>query len=370
LPFQVSFIPEQDHLAAVVRDIRASQHAFPLPEVAHRFLHSPEWHSVKLEAERPEQGKPGPQLFQSKVSGRVFVRREAAEAAVVDELLAERFEVEEVPQDPPSGQFVCVGRCRLSGELLGPPNYHGYTQRVEELHRTRFAQMTLDAYRREIETVRDPELIEAWKQQCSTRTVYRLKSAGGEQAVAVKATESEATDSEGTDSEATAAEEMDVRAARAYVQEQLLPRAVVAVHRAVIPGPASRELTDPALLGLLRSAWGREQQMPLTLMRALRSAFRHMGLHVFNAGKGRRFVTAIAPRPLGAARVIETIQPTLDWLREHPGQSRHDLVAALRPGTESDPALLAEVLQPLRWLIEKGHVIEFYDGTLAVPRGG
>jgi NAD(P)H-hydrate repair Nnr-like enzyme with NAD(P)H-hydrate epimerase domain len=29
----------------------------------------------------------------------------------------------------------------------------------------------------------------------------------------------------------------------------------------------------------------------------------------------------------------------------------------------------AELLQPLRWLKEKGHVIEFFDGTLALPVG-
>jgi hypothetical protein len=27
------------------------------------------------------------------------------------------------------------------------------------------------------------------------------------------------------------------------------------------------------------------------------------------------------------------------------------------------------VISPLRWLIERGHVIEFFNGTLAVPMG-
>ena len=344
LPLQVFFMPEQHHLAVMVTDIRASRHAFPLPEVAHRFLNSPEWHAVKLESNKLPGGVPSVRFFQAKPTGQIFSSREACHTHVVAALLEQHFSIETVQQDPPAGNFVCVGRCTLTGELLGPPNHHGYTKRVDELHRTRFAHMSLDTYRRQIETVRDPEIIEQWKQQCSTKTVHVLKDAP-----------------EGT-------EPMDALQARAYVEEKLVPGQVAEVTRAILSGPASRALTDQRMLRLLRAAWGREYQMPMTLMRALRGAFRHMRLYVFNAGKKQAFVTAIEPKPLGNVEVIPPIRETLDWLANHPGCSRQDLINGIRPDAGDDPHKLGEVLQPLTWLIDKGHVIEFYDGKLAVPR--
>jgi hypothetical protein len=67
------------------------------------------------------------------------------------------------------------GAAALSGELLGPPNYHGYNERLMDLHRTRFAHLKLDDYRAQVEIVRDPAVVEQWKESCRTQRVYRPK---------------------------------------------------------------------------------------------------------------------------------------------------------------------------------------------------
>ncbi len=344
LPFMVSFVPEQNHLATMAADIRAAQHAYPLPELAHRFLHHPDWHLVKVEAHKRPGGQYAAKLYQSRWSGLLFVERADAVKEVTAEALERLFEKETVQKDPPAGNFVCVARCRLSGALLGPPNYHGYNERVDEMHRTRFAHMALDEYRRNIETLRDAELIERWKEEASTHTVYRLKEAGAE------------------------AEAWDAAQAQAYVSERVVAGKVAEVARVVLPGKVSRDIRDPRLVRLLRAAWGREQRFPTTLVRALRAAFRRMGLHLFNAKGGETFVTAIQPKPIRPDQVIDSIREVLEWLKAHPGCSRHDLIHGVRPAAGEDPAKIGEVLQPLTWLVEKGHVVEFYNGTLATPK--
>lgn len=340
----ISFLPEQHRLAAVAADIRASHHAFPLPELAHLFLNSPEWHHVKIEAQKRTGGQYGATLYQSRLTGLLFADRAACLNHTADEAMKRLFTVETIQKDPPAGNFVCVARCRLSRELLGPPNHHGYNKRVEELHRTRFSHMSLDEYRRNIETLHDAELIERWKEEARSHTQYRLIE-GGE-----------------------TAEPMDQNAACAYVEEQVAPKKVKEVGRAVLPGPVSRDIQDPGLIRLLRAAWDREQRFPVTLIRALRGAFRRMGLHFFNAGKGETFVTAVQPKPIDPGHVVETIREVLEWLKAHPGCTRRDLVQGVRPSGCEDPAEIALVLQPLIWLVEKGHVIEFHNGTLAAPR--
>ncbi len=348
LPLQITFLPEQKRLATVIADIRLAGHAYPLPELAHLFLSQPDWHVVKIEVNKRRGGAYVTELYQSRLDGQLFRTREAALAAASERALQDYFETERLERDPPSGHFVCVARCRLSGTLLGPPNFHGYNDALNTLHRERFAHLPIDAYRREIETVRDPELIERWKDEWRTQTQYRLKPEHADPNV-------------GSDP-------LDAAAARAYIEETVAPKQVATVHRAVISGPLSRELRDPELTRALRAAWTREQRFPHTLIRALRGACRRLGLHLFESKQGAQFVTPTEPRPIDPGHVIEVIRELIEWLKAHPGCSRQELVTGLRPDAGNDPARLGEVLQPLSWLVDKGHVIEFHNGTLAVPK--
>ena len=104
----------------------------------------------------------------------------------------------------------------------------------------------------------------------------------------------------------------------------------------------------------------------MTLMFALRPAFRHMRLHLFKVGN-ETFVTAIQPKPMDLAHSVENIQKMLQLLREHPGWTRKELLEHMQPGLAAESTEAAELLKPLRWLIEKGHVIEFFNGTLSLP---
>lgn len=347
LPVQVSFLPEQQRLATMVADIRTSQHAFPLPELAYLFLSRPDWHLVKIEANKKSGGAYVLEFYQSKMDGQLYLTYEEAIQSVAQQALANCFVAESVQQEPPSGNFVCVARCRISGELLAPPNHHAHKEAVEELHRSRFSHMTLDDYRRNIETVRDPELVEKWKENWRTQTVYRRKPAS---------------------EDGEPGEPVDLATARAMCVSEIGPAQVAKVKRAVIPGTVSRSLQEPRFTRVLRAAWAREQKFPASLVRALRGAFRRMGLHMFESKDGAVFVTAITPHPVDPERVTEVIREILVWLKEHPGCKRLDLIAGIRPDIGDDPAKLGEVLQPLTWLIDKGHVIEFHNGTLAVPK--
>jgi hypothetical protein len=135
----------------------------------------------------------------------------------------------------------------------------------------------------------------------------------------------------------------------------------------ILPATMVASLVDEPLLVTLNVALQRERRFPLSLMLALRPAFKRMKLHVFKAGKGETFVTAIPPKPLDADHAIDAIRDMHALLLEHPGWTRGQLAAKLRPGCAPDSPEVTEFLQPLAWLIDKGHVIEFYNGALAVP---
>jgi hypothetical protein len=281
-------------------------------------------------------------MYQCKRCKAVACSEEMIVLHLMSKHLGDVYEKVEIETDPPTGQFVCVARCRKSGILLGPPNHHSYTDKLNELHQTRFAHLTLEEYKRNIETVRDEELIEQWKEQGRKKTVYKLKD----------------------DPEAEPVEQQKAEAAFA----QQIPSMYETVHRAVIPSGIAQGLEDRDIVHAIRRVWSKESAFPLSMSYAMRAAFRHMHLYLFKAGK-INFVTHIKPRPVKPEDTIDKIAEVLVFLKENPGSTRLHLLEVLHPSLDPKSQEAKDALQPLGWLIERGHIIEFFNGTLSVPLG-
>jgi len=339
IPVSVSFLPEQKRLASLVRQMHHSRRAYPLMDLANLFIHDAEGYLVKIEVDKDA---PEFQLFQCKRCKSVACSEETMVQHMMSKHLEDAYEKEEIETDPPSGQFVCVARCRKSGVLLGPPNHHSYTDKLNELHQSRFAHLSLEEYKRNIETVRDEELIEQWKEQSRKKTVYKSKS----------------------DPEA---EPLDQARAEVAFRKKI-PSMFEQTHRAVVPSKIAQGLEDRDITHAIRRVWSKESHFPLSMSFAMRAAFRHMHLHMFKAGK-INFVTHIKPHPVKPEDTIESIAEVLRFLKEHPGSTRQHLLEILHPSVDPKSKEAQEALQPLGWLVERGHIIEFFNGTLSVPLG-
>src|SRR5258708_13912504 len=86
------------------------------------------------------------------------------------------FEPTEVEVEPPKGNFLVINKCGVTGELLGPPNFHRYSQIVQQHHATKLPRMAFEAFRSRIETIRDPEIVNQWlaKMKKATRYTWKL----------------------------------------------------------------------------------------------------------------------------------------------------------------------------------------------------
>ncbi len=339
IPVSVAFLPEQKRLASLVRQMHHSRRAYPLMDLANLLIHDVDGYRVKIEANKdaPDFG-----LFQCKQCKAVACSEEMIVQHLLSEHLSDIYEKEEIETDPPAGQFVCVARCRKSGVLLGPPNHHSYADKLNELHQSRFSHLTLEEYKRSIETVHDEELIEQWKQESRKKTIYKLRS----------------------DPEA---EPLDLHKAEAEFMQGIASM-YEKTHRAIVPSRIAQGLEDRDITHAIRQVWAKESHFPLSMSFALRAAFRHMNLHMFKAGK-INFVTHIRPRPVKPGDTIESIGEVLVFLKENPGSTRKHLLEILHPSLDPESKEAQEALQPLGWLIERGHIIEFFDGTLSVPLG-
>ena len=88
-PVQITFIPERERLATLVHDMHIARRAWPLAEIAHRFLANPDACLVKIEAHAAppsranEPKKSGGLLFQCAECHAVFLDAGAAEGHAV-----------------------------------------------------------------------------------------------------------------------------------------------------------------------------------------------------------------------------------------------------------------------------------------------
>jgi hypothetical protein len=131
---EVSFLPERRGLAPLAGRLAKSCRAYSLFEVAALFLSKPEYYIIKIEAPATLENF---SFFQCAECKAVFLGRDAAAAHVFTKHFEKFCHKEQQEAEPPKGNFVCVAKCGLSGVLLGPPNYHGYTEKVAEIHHTR-----------------------------------------------------------------------------------------------------------------------------------------------------------------------------------------------------------------------------------------
>lgn len=344
-PVRVRFLPDRTALGIVARDLHVSKRAVPLPRLASILFNGQTSCLVKLEMEERKAGDAAkwfPHLFECKVCHQVFRDYAGAFAHVVSAHVELHFRREEREGEPPPGVFSCVGRCRLSGELLGPPNHHFYHERLMNLYRRRFSHIPLDEYRQQIEMVRDPETIERWRQEARKQEVFFAL---------------DPRDGSGELSRRDAERVFGERYARGLIRE---------TKRVLIPRRVAMALEDSVLSKIVQHYAAEEAQRPFSMMLALRAAFHHMGFHTFRA-RGQFFVTAVEPRPLDPAHAVGPVAEILAFLQSHPGCKRHDVVAQLRPNAPMESPEVLELSRHLSWLVEKGHVIEFFDGTLAVP---
>ena len=91
-----------------------------------------------------------------------------------------------------------------------------------------------------------------------------------------------------------------------------------------------------------------------------------MKLYIFKIDK-INYVTSINPKKLNEEDLAKEIEDIFNILRSNQGCSRNELVGLLAPKYEVDSEEARKLLQPLIWLIDRGHVIEHFNGKLTLP---
>ena len=342
-PIAVKFLPRVTAFENVVAQIRSSTVAYSLFALARLFLEKATRHDVKLIAPADSP------LFQLGENGAVSVDRQFLARNAFRFSKGDFYKIDITEAEPIKGNFTNVARDRWSGTLLGPTNHHDYQRRLRSLYEQRFSRrMSFADYQRQIQIITDPAEIEKWKEEARKVTTYSTLQEEPPQTFA------------------------SLAEAERHFEKHYLPNLVRSVPELVVDGPASRHMHDRVLNKVIENEWNRETKSPSPMMQELAACFREAGLHVFRHRRGMLFVSSIYPRAFTSEQtaVSSQVRTIVEAIAAQPRIGRKELADKLivdLAGEEAERAKLA-LASDLLWLTSAGHVIEFNDGSLDLPR--
>ena len=417
--FTATFYPEDSSFNTLVQTIRKSCRTVELFEIARTVVAKNDrfvvvlGHRAPAAAAAPAGAESAPAaakpVFHISVpDGLPFESDEAAVAHVMSVHLERFFDKADVEVEAPKGSYQVINRCGVTGELLGPPNYHRYNQIVQQHYTSRLSgRMGPEAFRSRIETVRDPELVNQWLAKMKKATRYTWKTAGAEApavspgAEAPAETPADAPPAENAAPDAPTVPYFDtLEDARLHLLTHARDKVVRTSESARFAGRLLETLPPGEVRRAVEGALERQRRFPLDTANGLRGRLRREHFTIFKKGsKGVSYVCAVKRKfRVPGQTFSDSIGALIAYIEANPMVRAGELPVkflGLKPaGTAPAPAdgsaaeapaapeasapkvdevsiedraRLARLQGDLVWLVREGYVTEFIDGRLFAP---
>jgi hypothetical protein len=424
--YDTGFYPEDTSFAALAKTIRASYRTIELFEIARTVVAKNDRFIVVLTRKSERTGAGKKPLYISVPDGLPFESEEVVVNHVMSQHLGMFFETAEVEVDPPKGNYQVINRCGVTGELLGPPNYHLYNQIAQKHFETKVQRMSSEAFRARIESVRDPEVVAQWLEKMKKVTRFTWKNAEATAPVKSEKTESsEASASEtdapvvvaeataldpnevveptvgnpsvttvdapvetaaevSTDAEAPVVVSFDsIDEARSHLLSQARDRIFKTVETARFHGRLIETLPAGEIRAAVEGELERQRRFPLDTANGLRGRLRREHFTIFKKGsKGVSYVCAVKRKfRIPGQTFSDSIGSLITFIEAHPMVKASELTTKyldihVPAAVPTEDATLAKDLTAeqrdkftrmqgnLRWLVMEGYVTEFIDGRL------
>ena len=355
----VAFIPEERGVEQLARQIKVTGRAYPLFQIALLILDKAERYSVQLSKKSGGALQP---LFVCALDDSPWTSDEEAVAHVLKNHFATFYQTERTATEPPKGVYTFVAQCGMSGEILGPPNYHDYQNQLRKLHAEKFSRMPFDLFKARVKIVKDEAVVKKWVEEQSFKTQY----------VCLNVPEP-----------LTMPTLEDVEKHFRATHKDAIIKPVEAL---TVAGLASRSLRSSGLQRLIHQEWEHQKFFPLPIATKLSQQFAHHGLSFFKVNKTVTHVSVARPQflDLETTPVSENIKRIVEFINANAKCTRRKLIEALAPTPkpavleikpDAPPAPAPEatpeqtaILVDLHWLIHQGAVLEFADGRMETAK--
>ena len=168
---QAKVMPVEESLDKLAKEITGSGRTYSVFDLAKFLLQARERFQVNFLRE-------GDKFFRCAKDNSLWLSKdEALRHLWRADWLGELYTEVQTEVDAPKGSFQAVAKCGMSGEYLGPPNYHAYQSNTAKLHRERFSHMSLEDYKGKVRMEHGEEAVNAWLDSMKTVTRWTPRSA-------------------------------------------------------------------------------------------------------------------------------------------------------------------------------------------------
>lgn len=285
-----------------------------------------------------------------------LTREEAISALWSAAWLADFYDTVEEEVPAPKGSFQSIAKCGLSGQWLGPVNWHGYPSAVMALHRQKFSKMPFDRFKAKVVIETSPEAVEAWLASVSKKTSWKPKREGGADILLA-----------------------DARAVEKDFVENHFDEAYEVVDKVFINGDTPRARLSPGLGAHLAVLSDKTRKFPQMLIPNLCHGLARHHMPIFK-WQGNHYTGPARPRAIPTGTVLaDRMTAITQWVRDHSGKRvdvmLKELAGIMPEDKESAEAqavqdVHAEWVADLLWLLEQGFIIAMTDGTICWPKTG
>jgi hypothetical protein len=362
LELDVALQPEKNGVESLARQIKHTGRSYPLFDIARLILAKPERYLVVLKTRKKEDGSVAQPLFFCQVDETVWLSEDQALDHVLSRHFDTFYKTDKTEIDPPKGTYTFVAQCGMSDQILGPPNYHGYQDKLRALHADRFPRLPLDVFKSRVKIIHDEEVVKQWLDDQSWKTEY----------IAINLPEEARLESR--------------EAVREHFREHHLSNLISGVSDVALKASVFNKKTPPRMQNLVRYAIDDQRRFPLKIVNMLSQEFSSHGLQFFKRKKSVTHVSVSRPHHLNLDHtpVSDSIRNIVTFVVDNQNCTRRMILDkfvpepdkpesaevpaegdAPKPDTPLSPERTA-ILSDLHWLVHQGHVVEYANGQMEI----
>ena len=362
LELDVALQPEKNGVESLARQIKHTGRSYPLFDIARLILAKPERYLVVLKTRKKEDGSVAQPLFFCQVDETVWLSEDQALDHVLSRHFDTFYKTDKTEIDPPKGTYTFVAQCGMSDQILGPPNYHGYQDKLRALHADRFPRLPFDVFKSRVKIIHDEEVVKQWLDDQSWKTEY----------IAINLPEEARLESR--------------EAVREHFREHHLSNLISGVSDVALKASIFNKKTPPRMQNLVRYAIDDQRRFPLKIVNMLSQEFSSHGLQFFKRKKSVTHVSVSRPHHLNLDHtpVSDSIRNIVTFVVDNQNCTRRMILDkfvpepdkpesaevpaegdAPKPDTPLSPERTA-ILSDLHWLVHQGHVVEYANGQMEI----
>ncbi len=311
----ISLVPEEAGVKSLAHQIKLTGRAYPLFDIASLILKRPERYHVEFHTKPGADGQPIQPLYGCSLDDSAWLSEDEVAAHVLSRHIGTLYQTDKVPTDPPKGAYTLVAQCPMSKVILGPPNLHDYNEKLRKLHAERFSRMPFDAYKARIRMVTDEAVVKQWIEEQSFRNEYTCLNVPEPLKLSSR-------------------EEVEK-----HFREHHLPNLVRKIDKARFPASGQMPPMSRALRVMVQRMLDEQRRFPLKIATVLSQQFARLGLQFFKVKRTLTHVCVARPRYLNleTTLVSDGVRRIVDYIREHEGTTRRELLEELAPSPEPKP---------------------------------